>query len=181
MAGGSCGEIGGRPDLPGQGRGPNSRCPKAFRRAAGYDGTSHHHFPHMSHVLFHEGLVDSSRGHVLHDVQFQLLLDGEGAEDERWSGSNASHDGEVNGSCVDSSGVDQATGGSTCVGHYRPFFSVKYRSGRPRVACLTSEIQCGTPGRRGRLRAGPHRGQPPGRRMLEATGVSTLLMARGSS
>ena len=32
-------------------------------------------------------------------------------------GSDTGHDGEVGGSCVDASGVDQATGCSTCVGH----------------------------------------------------------------
>ena len=35
-------------------------------------------------VLLLEGLVGSSRGHVLHDVQLQLLLAGEDAEDGIW-------------------------------------------------------------------------------------------------
>ena len=46
-------------------------------------------------VLLLEGLVDSSRGDVLHNVQLQLLLAGEDAEDESWRGANTSHDGKV--------------------------------------------------------------------------------------
>ena len=70
-------------------------------------------------LLLFEGLVDSSCDHVLHDVQWQLLLAGADAEDEsRWC-SNPGHDGQVSGSCVVSIGVDQATSGSICVGHDR--------------------------------------------------------------
>ena len=68
-------------------------------------------------VLLLEGLVDSSGGDLLQQVQFQLLLAGADAEGERRRGSDTGHDGEVDRSCVDASGVDQATGYSTCVGH----------------------------------------------------------------
>ena len=70
-------------------------------------------------VLLLEGLVDSSGGNLLQQVQLQLLLAGEDPEGEGRRGSNTGHDGEVDRSCVDASGVDQATSYPTCVGHDR--------------------------------------------------------------
>ena len=49
--------------------------------------------------------------------QLQLLLAGEDPEGEGRRGSNTGHDGEVDRSCVDASGVDQATSYPTCIGH----------------------------------------------------------------
>ena len=106
--GGGVGQFGGEPHGQHGVRGASQRDGPQPERAEGAED-----------VLLLEGLVDSSGGDVLHDVQLQLLLAGEDAEDESWRGSNTGHDGEVDGSCVDASGVDQATGCSTCVGHDR--------------------------------------------------------------
>ncbi|MGZ5978435.1 MAG: hypothetical protein ACXWNX_13415, partial [Isosphaeraceae bacterium] len=58
-------------------------------------------------VLLLEGLVDSSGGNLLQQVQLQLLLAGEDLEGEGRRGSNTGHDGEVDRSCVDARSLSE--------------------------------------------------------------------------
>ena len=71
--GGGVGRFGGEPHGQHGVRGAAQRHGPQPQRAEGAED-----------VLLLEGLVDSSGGDLLHDVQLQLLLAGEDAEDESW-------------------------------------------------------------------------------------------------
>ena len=70
------------------------------RGAAQRDGPQPERAEGAEDVLLLEGLVDSSGGDLLQQVQLQLLLAGEDAEGEGRRGSDAGHDGEGDRSCV---------------------------------------------------------------------------------
>src|SRR5262249_55194976 len=75
-----------------------------------------------------EGLVGSSGGDVLHDVQLQLLLAGADTPDGRRPGADPGDDSEVDRSCVVTRGVAEATRCSTCVGDQGNFGTSKNTS-----------------------------------------------------